>query len=380
MNRSYLIRCIPLFLFNPSLGVAADWEQAQNQFETFLGVQNNNNLFNTATDQFSDSAFRAGVQWDWLELFEGYGVNLPLLLQRQQYNDAKGLDASLYQLQPQIRFFLSEQTDLAVKAVLQKDQILAGDAAAEFLAVSDQALIAKQSGVETVLSFGRAPDIQNLQITVGTDRRRQQVREQLLSRLNGDYAGVHYSHKLNESVALVAELSRRQEQQNQLETDLNQYGAGVAVQWTGQQFFRFTAGRFSRSYAGAHLDSSSGTFWQLNNLWQLDSRWQLELTSGRNSVLSYAGQSISQLDTQHQASLHWQFDQSHRFSLVAGRLRSELDQSDYRRDRRSVGGRWQWQWVQQWQSVLQLNQVQQQQHQQPARNRLELSAEVRWSW
>lgn len=380
MNRSYLIRCIPLFLFNPSLGIAADWEQAQNQGATFLAVQHNNNLFNTATDQISDQAVRAGIQWDWLELFEGFGVHLPIVLQRQQYNDAEGLDISLYQLQPQVRFFLSEQTDLAVKAVLQKDQILAGDAAAEFIAVSDQALVAKQSGVETVLSFGRAPDIQNLQLTLGTDRRQQQIQEQLFSRLDGDYAGAHYSHKLNESVALVAQLSRRQEQQNQLETDLNQYGAGVAVQWTGQQFFHFTAGRFSRSYADTNLNDTKGTFWQLNNLWQLDSRWQLELSSGRSSVLSYADQSVSQLDTQHQASLHWQYDQSHRLSLVAGRLTSALDQSDYRRDRRSFGGRWHWQWAQQWQSLLQLSQVRQQQNQQPERKRLELGAEVRWSW
>ncbi len=380
MNRSYFAGFIPLFLFTSTPGHAADWEKAHHEVTTFLGVLNNNNLFNTAAARQTDQRVDAGLRWDWLGLFEGYGVQVPLQIERHSYRATDDLDASLYQLQPEVRFFLSAQTDLAFKATVQKQQVLAGDAAAEFLSVAEQALTAQQRGAEATLSFGRAPDVQNLQLTLGTDRRQQDVRAQRLSQLDGDFVKALYSHKLNENVALVADLLRRQEQQNGLSTDLNQYGAGIAVQWTGQQFFRLTAGRFSRSYAGGVQAENAGTFWQLHNLWQFDARWLLEISSGRSSVLSYASKSVSQLDTEHQASLHWQYDQSHRFSLFASRLTSTLDQTTYRRNRQALGSSWQWQWSRQWQSLVRLSQVQQTQQQQPDRNRLELAGEVRWSW
>ena len=176
------------------------------------------------------------------------------------------------------------------------------------------------------------------------------------------------------------DVARRQEQQNQLSTDLTQYGGGLAVQWTGQQFFRLTGGRFSRSYAADQLAKVTGSYWQLENVWQFDQRWQLQLQSGRNSVLSYATGSVSQLDTRHAASMRWQYDQSHQFSIELSQLTSRLDQDDYHRTRDALGAGWRWQWAQQWQSLVQLSQVRQRQQQQLNRDRVELMAEVSWSW
>jgi hypothetical protein len=380
MNRSYLVGFIPLFFVNSAHANSADWEKSRNDVGTFFGIQTNDNLFNTSVQQQNDQRLSAGIRWDWLGLFEGFGVQWPLHVERRQYLDTADLDATLYQLQPELRFFLTPQTDLALKATLNKHQFLAGDGTAEFLAPADRALIETEQGVQSTISFGRAPDTQNLQVTLGTEQRRQKVRDLQLSQLDGDFAEVNYSHKLNENVALVLDVARRQEQQNQRRSDLNQYGAGVAVQWTGQQFFRLTGGRFVRNFAGQQLDDAAGSYWQLNNLWQLDARWQLQLQSGRRSVLSYAAQSISQLDTEHSASLSWQFDQSHQFSAVANQLTSRLDQSSYRRTRSALGASWQWQWAQQWRSVLQLSQVRQTLAQSPDRNRLELAAEVSWTW
>ncbi len=380
MNRSYLVGFAPLFLIASAQSVAADWDQAYNDLSASVGVQSNNNLFNTANERQSDQIGTAGIRWDWLSLFEGYGLQLPLQISRQQYRDSSDLAQTLYQLQPELRLFLTQQTDLSLQATLRKDQHVAGDSAAEFLSAAERALIAKQTGAQAALSFGRAPDIQNLRVTLGTDRRQQDVRDQRYSTLDSDFAEAQYSHKLNENVALVFDVARRQEQQNQLNTDLNQYGGGLAVQWTGQQFFRLTGGRFSRSYEAGQLAKVTGSYWKLENVWQFDERWQLQLQSGRNSVLSYATSSVSQLDTRHAASVRWQFDQSHQFNAELSQLISRLDQGEYRRTRDAVSAGWRWQWAQQWQSLVQISQVRQRQQQQPDRNRLELMAEVSWSW
>lgn len=380
MNRSYLTGFIPLFIVTSAQISAADWEQAHNEVSTVAGVQNSNNLFNTAAQHTQDQRLYAGLNWDWLGLFEGYGIRLPLAIQRQHYLDQSELDATLYQLQPELRLFLTPQTDLSVQATLNKQHFLAGDAAAEFLSPEAGALNETQHGIQTALSFGRAPDTQNLQVIIATDQRRQKVQDQLYSQLDSDSAAINYSHKLNENVALVLDATRRQEQQNQRDSDLNQYGAGIAVQWTGQQYFRLTGGRFVRSFAGQQLDDATGSYWQLNNLWQLDSRWQLELQSGRRSVLSYASQSISQLDTEHLAAMRWQYDQAHQFAAQLSRLVSRLDQNNYRRTRDAISASWQWQWAQQWRSLLQVSQVQQSREQHPDRNRLEVTAQVSWAW
>lgn len=380
MNRSYLTGFIPLFIVTSAQISAADWDQAHNEVSTVAGVQNSNNLFNTAAQHTQDQRLYAGLNWDWLGLFEGYGIRLPLAIQRQHYLDQSELDATLYQLQPELRLFLTPQTDLSVQATLNKQHFLAGDAAAEFLSPEAGALNETQHGIQTALSFGRAPDTQNLQVIIATDQRRQKVQDQLYSQLDSDSAAINYSHKLNENVALVLDATRRQEQQNQRDSDLNQYGAGIAVQWTGQQYFRLTGGRFVRSFAGQQLDDATGSYWQLNNLWQLDSRWQLELQSGRRSVLSYASQSISQLDTEHLAAMRWQYDQAHQFAAQLSRLVSRLDQNNYRRTRDAISASWQWQWAQQWRSLLQVSQVQQSREQHPDRNRLEVTAQVSWAW
>lgn len=380
MNRSYFAGFVPLFLFTSAQSFAADWDRAHNDVGIFFGVQTNNNLFNTANQHQTDQRLSTGVRWDWLGLFEGYGLQLPLHITRQHYRDTTDLAETLYQVRPELRLFLTPQTDLSLQAILQKDQRLAGDDVAEFLSPADKALLSEQKGLKASFSFGRAPDTQNLRLTLGTDQRQQKVRDQLYSQLDGDVAEAQYSHKLNENIALVLDIARRQEQQNQLSTNLNQYGGGVAVQWTGQQFFRLTAGRFARSYAANQLSKVTGSYWLLDNVWQFDQRWQLQLQSGRNSVLSYASASVSQLDTRHAANLRWQYDQSHQFSAGFSQLTSELDQGDYRRTRAAANVSWHWQWAQQWQSVLQLSQVRQRQQQQPVRNRLELLAEVSWSW
>lgn len=380
MNRSYLVGFLPLLCITSTQLNAADWEKAHNHLSTFFGVQNNDNLFNTSQQMVSDQRLNAGLQWDWLGLFEGFGVQWPLSVERMYYLDTDDLDNTAYKLQPELRLFLSQQTDLAIKANLTKQQYLAGDGAAEFLSQTDRALTETQQGVQSTVSFGRAPDIQNIQLTLGTELRRQSVQDQSISRLDSDFATLNYSHKFNENIAFVFDASRRQEQQNLLASDINLYGAGISVKWTGQQFFRLTAGRFDRQFALEQLDETSGSYWQLNNLWQLDARWQLELQSGRRSVLSYSAQSISQLDTEHSARLGWQFDQSHQFSAFVSQLTSRLDQTNYRRTRNAVGASWQWQWAQQWQSMLNLSKVEQTFAQNPDRDRLEVAAQVSWTW
>lgn len=384
MNRSYLTGLITLFsAVSPPIN-ASDWEQAHHHFSAFTAIQHNNNLFNTAAEQQQDQRLQAGLQWDWLGLYEGYGVQLPVLLKRQQWREQAGLDQTLYQAAPELRLFLNPQTDLSLRAVLNKDQALAGDGIAEFVPAAERALVSEQRSLFSTLSFGRAPDVQNLQLTLGTDRQTQDIATRQYTKLDAVSAAAHYSHKLNENLALVLDAERRQEEQNQQQTDLNQYGAGVSVQWTGQQHFRLTAGRFQRSYkpqanqqAAADL---TGSYWQLSNLWQLDERWQLQLSSGRSSVLSYSTLSVSQLETRHQAQLGWQATASHRLTAAVSRQRSVLDQHAATRSRTAASLIGYWQISQQWQTQLQLSRVSQQHDEDLKRQRTEVAAEVRWSW
>lgn len=384
MNMSYLTAFITLFSTVSTQISAAEWERAHHEFSAFTGIQHNNNLFNTSAAQQQDQQLQAGLQWDWLGLYEGYGVQLPVLLRHQQWREQAGLDQTLYQAAPELRLFLNPQTDLSLRALLNKDQVLAGDGIAEFIPAAEQALVSEQQALFSTLSFGRAPDVQNVQLTVGADRQTQDVATRQYSKLEAVMAAARYSHKINENVALVLDAERRQEEQNQRQTDLNQYGAGVSVQWTGQQHFRLTAGRFQRSFKSQVLQQAaadlSGSYWQLSNLWQLDDRWQLQLTSGRRSALSYSALSISQLETSHQAQLGWQATASHRLTAAMTRQRSELDQNGATRSRTAASLKADWHISQHWHTQLQLSRVSQQHDEDQKPHRTEVSAEVRWLW
>lgn len=379
MKMSYLSCYVTLSLLLPLAVSAADWEQSQNQLVLATDLHSNSNVFNTATGQTAARSAELGLQWDWLQLYEGYGVALPLSVKRRSYQTQQIEDVTLYEAAPELRFFLSEMTDVSVSALSSRQQFVRGDEDAEFLANDEPSLQVDSRRAQLALQIGRAPDTQNLRVNLSRSAQDQQSYRRDLQALDSDAAELRYSHKLNENVAVVLDYALRQEEQNNRATDLNQLGAGLALAWTGNQQLQLIAGRFSRKFAG-ESERATGNYWQLQNNWQLNQQWLLQVSSGRQSVLSIAQDSVSQLDTRHQLQLLWQPLQQHQLNFGLKRLRSVLDQRDYQRTRSSVLVGWLWQAASQWQVAVNAERVMQTRAQQIDSNRHELTLGVRWTW
>lgn len=380
MKMSYLRCYVTLSLLLPlAANAAANWEQSQNQLVLATHLHSNSNIFNTAQGQTSARAAELAIQWDWLQLYEGYGVALPLNVSRRNYQTPVADDITLYDAAPELRFFLSEMTDLSLSAQASRKQFLRGDEDAEFLDNDEPTLQVDSQRLEAGIQIGRAPDVQNLLLNLSRSSKEQQSYRRDLQAFDSDAAELRYSHKLNENVAVVLDYALRQEEQNHQATDLSQLGAGLALAWTGNQQLQLVAGRFNRKFAD-QFERATGNYWQLLNNWQLNQQWQLEISSGRQSVLSAALNSVSQLDTRHQVQLQWKPLQQHQFSIGLQRLRSVLDQGDYQRTRSLIALGWLWQPAQQWQLTLNAERVVQSRARQLDRNRHELDLGVRWLW
>ena len=135
----------------------------------------------------------------------------------------------------------------------------------------------------------------------------------------------------------------RKEQQLLVDTDIQQVGAGFLQQWRATQQLRVLVGYFQRD---SLVGKKTGSFWQVENLWQLSDAWQLRLNSHRLSVLSYATNSISQLDTTYQAKLSYAISDPHLLSLQIGRRSSRLDEQLLQRRRLEFSFGWDWQLAQ----------------------------------
>lgn len=378
MKMSYLSCVVTLLSAAPLAVVASSWDQSQNNLTLSGTLATNSNLFNTSANAVSSSRTQLALEWDWRQLYEGYALALPLSVARLHYNTALIDDTTLYQADPTLRFFLSESTDLSVETAFSRRQVLRGDDAAEFLAADEPVLQAESRQAQLVLQVGRAPDIQNIQFRLGKTIEDRETGSRTLASLDSALAELRYQHKLNENIAVVLDAGRRQEQQAGLATDVNQAGAGLALAWTGHQQLQLIVGRFSRSYQQA--DDVTGSYWQLSNQWQLNQQWQLQLSSSRQSVLSYALDSISQLDTRHQLQLQWTPVQQHQLAFSVSQLRSQLDQRLYQRTRTLLGLRWQWQLNEHWQASLFTERLTQKLAFDEQRDRTEVSARLSWLW
>lgn len=379
MKMSYLSCYVTLSLLLPLAVSAADWEQSQNQLALASQLHSNSNLFNTSTQQVSARSAELGVHWDWLKLYEGYGVALPLSVSRRSYQSSLAEDVTLYDVAPELRFFLNEMTDVSVSTQASRQQFLRGDEDAEFLADDEPTLQVDSQRAQVGVQIGRAPDIQNLRVSLSRHTQDRQSYRRDLQALDSDSAELRYSHKVNENVAVVLDYALRQEEHNNRATDLNQLGAGVSLAWTGNQQLQLIAGRFNRKFADLS-ERATGNYWQLQNNWQLNQQWQLQISSGRQSVLSAALTSVSQLDTHHQLQLQWEPWQQHQLTMGFKRLRSALDQGDYLRTRSLIAFGWLWQPAQQWQLTFNAERVVQSREQQADRQRQELNLGIRWLW
>lgn len=377
MFRQCLFVFSTYFLLFGSVTAAGEWDRAKNNIRTSLEVIHNSNLYNQADTRLTDQSAAAVLQYDWLGLFEGYGLALPVSIKSRHYNEYSALNANDYQLAPALKFFLADAIDLTLHTRWQRELLLAGSGNAEFLSAEQQSLIAEQKLLQLSLQLGREPDKQNLVLHLGRDLNDQQSQGQAINELESDFIKTDYSHRLNENTALLVNAEARREQQWQTASDMQQLGAGWSSHWGGSQLFRLVVGQFWRD---TESQRSNGSFWQAENLWQLSQQWQLQLLSSRNSVLSYATESVSQLDTLYRAMLTYQWSDAHHFALTAGRRLSALDQQQLQRRRLELALNWQWQLSKEWQQQLRLQRASQRDTELTQKVRTELFWQVSWLW
>lgn len=386
MFRPYIFALSALFLGISSGLAASDWTNAKNEFRTAIGVNQTNNLFNTADTTESAQHLQLGLQYDWLSLYEGFGVYLPAKITSRHYREHSELNDQDYLVAPELKLFLAEAVDLTFESRFQRQQLIAGTGSAEFLDPTFQsAARSDQKRFALALQLGRQPDRQNLALRLGTERSRLRsdvsvavpLLDPLLNQLDSDFLRLDYGHRISENTSILTNAELRKEQQLLIDSDLRQVGGGFLQQWSGSQQLRVLGGYFQRDTLGV---KNSGTFWQVENLWQLSDAWQLLLSSNRLSVLSYATNSISQLDTTYQVQLSYVFSDPHRFTLQAGRRSSLLDKQLLERKRLELSFGWDWQLAQDWQSQLSFAQFRQEDTADLTSNRHEIFWQLSWLW
>ncbi len=351
MFRQYLFVFSAYLLLCGSEVTAGEWDEAKHNIRTSLEVVHNSNLYNQADSKTTDQSAAAVLQYDWLGLFEGYGLALPATIKSRHYHEYSALNATDYQFAPALKIFLSDTVDVTLHTRVQRELLLAGSGKAEFLPAEQQSLTAEQKLLQLSLQLGREPDKQNLVVHLGRDLNDQQSQGEMITELEANFIKADYGHRLNENTSLLLNAQVRREHQWQTASELQQLGAGWSSHWGGSQLFRLVLGQFWRD-TGA--ENSSGSFWQVENLWQVSEQWQLQLLSSRNSVLSYATDSVSQLDTLYSANLGYLWTDAHSFALTAGRRLSALDQQQLQRRRLELALDWQWQLSSAWQQQLKL--------------------------
>ena len=386
MFRPYLFAFSALFLGVSSELAASDWTKAKNEFRTAVGLNQTNNLWIAAEQKQSAQHLELGLQYDWLSLYEGFGVYLPLSITSRHYREHSELNDQDYQFAPAVKFFLAEAADVTVESQLQRQQLIAGIGSAEFLDPSSETSArSEQKRLALALQLGRQPDRQNLALRLGTERNQLQSEHSaafseqnvLINQLDSDFLRLDYGHRVSENTSMLANVEMRQEQQRDVESDIQQLGAGFLQQWSGAQQLRIVVGYFQRE---SDAQKNSGTFWQIENAWQLSESWQFLLRSERLSVLSYATDSLSQQDTTYQAQLHYAISDPHGLKLQVGRRTSQLDEQLLHRKRQELTLGWDWQISQDWQSQLSLNHYRRVDNAETARSRHEIFWQLSWLW
>jgi hypothetical protein len=377
MFRQYLFVFSTYFLLCSGAVAASEWDQAKHNIRTSLEVVHNSNLYNQADIKSNDQSAAAVLQYDWLGLFEGYGLALPATIKSRHYLEYSALNASDYQFAPALKMFLSDAIDLTLHTQWQRELLLAGSGNAEFLPAELQSLTAEQKLFQLSLQLGREPDKQNLVLHLGRDLNDHESQGQMITELEADFIKADYGHRLNENTSLLLHAEARREHQWQTASELQQLGAGWSSHWGGSQLFRLVLGQFWRD---TETENSSGSFWQAENLWQLSQQWQLQFISHRNSVLSYATDSVSQLDTLYSAKLGYLWTDAHSFALIAGRRLSAFEQQQLQRRRLELALDWQWQLSSAWQQQLRLQRSTQRDNGAAQKVRTEVFWQVSWLW
>lgn len=339
MKMSYF-RNLSSLLMVVSAHVHADnWEHARSQGQATVAVASVDNLFNSVPKMSSTTSVVA-ASYDWLGLYEGFGVQTPVSVSQHRYAGFSELNNVQWQAQPAARFFLSDASDLTVFTQLSRHATLAGEEQAEFVEAGRQTEF-RQRAAGVSLQIGHAPELQNFSVQLESAYREQHIDQQSINEHRSKSVHAEYSVRIGENMRVLASSEFRDEEIRQDASKLTEAGVGLSYQWTAAQQFRFVAGAYRRSFE--ELTAQTGQFWQLNNQWDLNDQWQLSFGTSRHSVLSQDNQALSQLQTEHKATIAYRPWQQHQLQLAIAKKTIELEQQAQSRAALQWQSRWLWQ-------------------------------------
>lgn len=344
MKMSYFRSFSPLLVVFSTQALADNWEQARNNGQAIVALQSIDNLFNSVQKNSAKKS-TVGTSYDWLHLYEGFGLHLPVTFQHHQYSGQPKFDYQQWQIQPAARLFLSSAADFTLYSDWSRDASLSGEEQAEFIDDGQQVHWRKHS-VGGTLQLGHAPETQNLTLDIGTSRLTQLVNDERINEHNSNKAHVEYSIRFSENARALLSGEYRDEEIRSIQSQLTEVGAGLLYRWSGNQQFKLVVGTYRRS--SEYTQQQNGQFWQVSNDWQLSQQWQLGLSTSRHSVLAQQNKAISQLQTQHQLQLGYQPWQQHQFQFMVSQKTLELEQLQRRRQSLQWQAAWRWHITDDW--------------------------------
>lgn len=345
MKMSYFRSVSTLMLCFSAHVVANNWEQERSEGQLGVTAERIDNLFNSV-EKTGSTVTSSRFAYDWLGLYEGFGLHTPVRVNHNTFSGQSQLNATSYAVSPALQFFVTPSFEVGVHSVVSRDYLLAGDDNAEFALSNEQSEVRNQL-VGVTMQIGHAPDLQNVTLDI---YRQKQQRYQLELQQNEQLSSVaqlEYGVLFSENGRFLLSAGYRNEQVQSIDSQLVELGAGMSYRWTGAQEFKAIIGKFRRSQDDQ--SEQTGQFWQAANSWQLTSEWNLTAASSRHSLLSYALQTVSQLETQHDLTLQYQPWQQHRFALSVQQRRIALEQQARERDTTQWRADWQWRLSDEWQ-------------------------------
>ena len=379
MRMSYFLGVSTLVSFVSVPAIAQQWEQARSEGHATFSYQAIDNLYLSAAPTLSTHAWHAGVHYDWMDLFEGYALALPVSFERQQFNAESSLNHSDWQVSPAAHLFLDEALELTVRSTLAERSALPGAEANGFYQAEQRLVTRRDRNFELELQIGRAPERHHLQILAGQDHQRQSAENMPQLQIESRKAGLEYALRWNEQSQLLASYQVQWQQRNDVKSDLQEFGFGVASRWGQRQTFKLLAGLSRRDQQGAN--DQQGHFWHLTNETELSDDWRFDLTSSRHSVISSSASALTQLQTAYAAGVRYRLTDDHQLSVAYQNTLMTLEGQQQQRRFQNWQLAWDWRYSTQWQLHSQWS------SQQLADNLLSglkpqqlLELGIRWSW
>ncbi|WP_157964641.1 hypothetical protein [Algibacillus agarilyticus] len=273
-----------------------------------------------------------------LKLFEGYGLKIPLTYTRSNFVNESHLNSSQYALTPQLRIFLSDYSNVNVHLSKQVNYSLPGQNNAEF--VSNKALSqieTQTSGVN--LKLGRSPNQRFIDVSLDQANRVLSNPAQIKSEISSLGIDFLYGHKVSEDTYLLVDLGSSTESRADSKSNIDKIGGGFLTKAGGNHQLHFLAGGFDRTGDS----KQSGHYWQVTDKWNIYEYLALNLQTYKRSEVAYSQETLTQIRTQHSASLITKLSSDHQLSMNLEVNKIIFDNNQRGIKRQAIQLNWHWQ-------------------------------------